>query len=160
MFLRIFRPFLALTADIQVTYFKLNALNPKDPAGPVQPFIPKYRNSYWNHFVLKPKFWFSSTASCSCNIVLPICSFETKCLDGSGDNCPLYEKCDGWPFFFQASRSIINRWDFINILMSSSLLQLPVLMLMLITLLNDGALISIGYDLVRPSPVGSLTASV
>jgi hypothetical protein len=31
--------------------------------------------------------------------------------------------------------------------------QLPVLMLMLITLLNDGALISIGYDLVRPSPV-------
>ncbi len=33
--------------------------------------------------------------------------------------------------------------------------QLPVLMLMLITLLNDGALISIGYDIVRPSPASS-----
>ena len=31
--------------------------------------------------------------------------------------------------------------------------QLPVLMLMLITLLNDGTLISIGYDAVRPSTV-------
>ena len=30
--------------------------------------------------------------------------------------------------------------------------QLPVLMLMLITLLNDGTLISIGYDNVIPNP--------
>ncbi len=30
--------------------------------------------------------------------------------------------------------------------------QLPVLMLMLITLLNDGTLISVGYDNVRHSP--------
>ena len=30
--------------------------------------------------------------------------------------------------------------------------QLPVLMLMLITLLNDGTLISIGYDNVVPNP--------
>ncbi len=30
--------------------------------------------------------------------------------------------------------------------------QLPVLMLMLITLLNDGTLISVGYDRVKPSP--------
>jgi hypothetical protein len=30
--------------------------------------------------------------------------------------------------------------------------QLPVLMLMLITLLNDGTLISVGYDNVKPSP--------
>jgi H+-transporting ATPase len=37
--------------------------------------------------------------------------------------------CQAWPAFF----------------------QLPVLMLMLITLLNDGALISVGYDIVRPS---------
>lgn len=33
-----------------------------------------------------------------------------------------------------------------------SFFQLPVLMLMLITLLNDGTLISIGYDNVKPSP--------
>ena len=33
-----------------------------------------------------------------------------------------------------------------------SFFQLPVLMLMLITLLNDGTLISIGYDRVIPSP--------
>ena len=37
--------------------------------------------------------------------------------------------CEAWPAFF----------------------QMPVLMLMLITLLNDGALISIGYDVVAPS---------
>ena len=34
-----------------------------------------------------------------------------------------------------------------------SYFQMPVLMLMLITLLNDGALISVGYDIVQPSPV-------
>ena len=39
--------------------------------------------------------------------------------------------CQAWPAFF----------------------QLPVLMLMLITLLNDGALISIGYDIVKPNPI-------
>ena len=39
--------------------------------------------------------------------------------------------CQAWPAFF----------------------QLPVLMLMLITLLNDGALISIGYDHVVASPI-------
>lgn len=39
--------------------------------------------------------------------------------------------CQAWPAFF----------------------QLPVLMLMLITLLNDGALISLGYDVVRPSTI-------
>ena len=39
--------------------------------------------------------------------------------------------CQAWPAFF----------------------QLPVLMLMLITLLNDGALISVGYDVVKPSPI-------
>ena len=39
--------------------------------------------------------------------------------------------CQAWPAFF----------------------QLPVLMLMLITLLNDGALISVGYDVVRPSTI-------
>jgi hypothetical protein len=89
-----------------ITYFKLDALNPKDPAGGNPVFDP------------------------GCHIVLPVCTHATKCLDGSGDGCPKYDKCDGWPFFF----------------------QLPVLMLMLITLLNDGALISIGYDLVRPSP--------
>ena len=33
-----------------------------------------------------------------------------------------------------------------------SFFQLPVLMLMLITLLNDGTLISIGYDNVIPNP--------
>lgn len=33
-----------------------------------------------------------------------------------------------------------------------SFFQLPVLMLMLITLLNDGTLISIGYDRVTPNP--------
>jgi H+-transporting ATPase len=33
-----------------------------------------------------------------------------------------------------------------------SFFQLPVLMLMLITLLNDGTLISVGYDYVKPSP--------
>jgi hypothetical protein len=33
-----------------------------------------------------------------------------------------------------------------------SFFQLPVLMLMLITLLNDGTLISIGYDNVVPNP--------
>ena len=37
--------------------------------------------------------------------------------------------CEAWPAFF----------------------QMPVLMLMLITLLNDGALISVGYDVVAPS---------
>ena len=37
--------------------------------------------------------------------------------------------CQPWPAFF----------------------QLPVLMLMLITLLNDGALTSVGYDIVKPS---------
>jgi H+-transporting ATPase len=31
--------------------------------------------------------------------------------------------------------------------------NMPVLMLMLITLLNDGTLISIGYDTVKPSPL-------
>jgi len=41
------------------------------------------------------------------------------------------EVCGSWPAFF----------------------QLPVLMLMLITLLNDGALISVGYDKVTPSPI-------
>mmetsp|Transcript_48954 Transcript_48954/g.78872 ORF Transcript_48954/g.78872 Transcript_48954/m.78872 type:complete len:624 (+) Transcript_48954:2-1873(+) len=41
------------------------------------------------------------------------------------------EMCGSWPAFF----------------------QLPVLMLMLITLLNDGALISVGYDKVTPSPI-------
>jgi H+-transporting ATPase len=39
--------------------------------------------------------------------------------------------CQSWPAFF----------------------QLPVLMLMLITLLNDGALISVGYDTVKPSAI-------
>ena len=43
----------------------------------------------------------------------------------------LVQQCQPWPAFF----------------------QLPVLMLMLITLLNDGALISIGYDFVKPSPL-------
>ena len=42
--------------------------------------------------------------------------------------------CTGWPLCF----------------------QLPVLMLMLITLLNDGTLISIGYDNVKPNPVLAL----
>ena len=41
------------------------------------------------------------------------------------------KKCHTWPSFF----------------------QLPVLMLMLITLLTDGALISVGYDIVRPNPI-------
>ena len=40
-------------------------------------------------------------------------------------------KCHTWPAFF----------------------QLPVLMLMLITLLTDGALISVGYDIVKPNPI-------
>ena len=40
-------------------------------------------------------------------------------------------KCHTWPSFF----------------------QLPVLMLMLITLLTDGALISVGYDIVKPNPI-------
>ena len=44
---------------------------------------------------------------------------------------PTYQICEEWPFYF----------------------QLPVLMIMLITLLNDGALISIGYDNVVPSTV-------
>ena len=34
-----------------------------------------------------------------------------------------------------------------------SFFQLPVLMLMLITLLTDGALISVGYDIVKPNPI-------
>jgi hypothetical protein len=34
-----------------------------------------------------------------------------------------------------------------------SFFQLPVLMLMLITLLTDGALISVGYDIVKPNPM-------
>ena len=42
----------------------------------------------------------------SCQIVLPICSQVSKCLDGTDDECKGpdgkgYEKCDGWPFFFQ-----------------------------------------------------------
>jgi len=97
----------------QVTFFHLNALSPKEPskAAPASEGVIDF----------KP----------GCKIVLPICTKSTKCLDGSEEKCPEYEKCDGWPFFF----------------------QLPVLMLMLITLLNDGALISIGYDNVRPSPI-------
>eukprot|EP00292_Cryptomonas_paramecium_P001673 CAMPEP_0113686260 /NCGR_PEP_ID=MMETSP0038_2-20120614/15178_1 /TAXON_ID=2898 /ORGANISM="Cryptomonas paramecium" /LENGTH=1123 /DNA_ID=CAMNT_0000606537 /DNA_START=21 /DNA_END=3392 /DNA_ORIENTATION=- /assembly_acc=CAM_ASM_000170 len=65
-----------------------------------------------------------------CNIELPICEKSTDCINGKVGPCPEYDKCDGWPHFF----------------------QLPVLMLMLITLLNDGALISIGYDFVKPNP--------
>eukprot|EP00961_Rhodomonas_salina_P056906 765012-Rhodomonas_salina.1 len=68
-----------------------------------------------------------------CDIVLPICSKSTKCDDehrrnGDGE-CTEHEVCEAWPKFF----------------------QLPVLMLMLITLLNDGTLIAIGYDKVTAS---------
>jgi len=65
-----------------------------------------------------------------CDIVLPICSKTTECDDASGgEACDEHEVCEPWPKYF----------------------QLPVLMLMLITLLNDGTLIAIGYDKVVPS---------
>jgi len=73
----------------------------------------------------------SASFDIGCNILLPICKDSTTCPINGTDGCPPYQKCDAWPFFF----------------------QLPVLMLMLITLLNDGALISIGYDFVKPSPI-------
>jgi len=68
-------------------------------------------------------------------IVLPIC--EATDIDAGADadegdmpyDMPYDIICQPWPAFF----------------------QLPVLMLMLITLLNDGALISVGYDIVKPS---------
>ena len=52
---------------------------------------------------------------------------SSKCLQDASGNC--FRATVSWPDFF----------------------QLPVLMLMLITLLNDGTLIAIGYDSVKPS---------
>jgi hypothetical protein len=49
-------------------------------------------------------------------------------------------------------RKIIFMRSFRANLCPTFFFQLPLLMLMLITLLNDGALISVGYDIVRPSP--------
>ena len=101
----------------------------------------------------------SRIAGCE-SIVLPICSklggghrrrpqrrgvggFATPKDDNPGYDASVFEShqedeeshemvsCQSWPNFF----------------------QLPVLMLMLITLLNDGALISVGYDIVQPSPI-------
>jgi hypothetical protein len=65
-----------------------------------------------------------------CNIMLPICEDKIKYIEEGGDGVTRFV-CQSWPAFF----------------------QLPVLMLMLITLLNDGALISIGYDSVVPNPI-------
>ena len=65
-----------------------------------------------------------------CKIMLPICEDKIKYIENGGDGVTRFV-CQSWPAFF----------------------QLPVLMLMLITLLNDGALISIGYDSVVPNPI-------
>jgi len=76
-----------------------------------------------------------------CDIVIPICETKTQPYDTEGnkfgkdkdgkDIRKPVQKCHPWPSFF----------------------QLPVLMLMIITLLTDGALISIGYDIVKPNPI-------
>ena len=65
-----------------------------------------------------------------CKIMLPICEKMIEEIENGGDGVTRFV-CQSWPAFF----------------------QLPVLMLMLITLLNDGALISIGYDSVVPNPI-------
>jgi len=80
-------------------------------------------------------FDIASDFDAGCGIRLPICSKSTACDDASfterrsGGECAEHEVCEPWPKFF----------------------QLPVLMLMLITLLNDGTLIAIGYDRVTAS---------
>jgi hypothetical protein len=72
-----------------------------------------------------------------CDLVLPVCSKKSSCeldrhrrsAEEKHEDCHDVEVCEPWPKFF----------------------QLPVLMLMLITLLNDGTLIAIGYDRVIAS---------
>jgi len=75
--------------------------------------------------------------SAGCSITLPICSTLNNWIGSASapagwgtTPASSYVQCEGWPFYF----------------------QLPVLMIMLITLLNDGALISIGYDNVIANP--------
>jgi len=125
---------ISVTTTTTSTY--ISVLSPSTTSGSKQVSTSTSVQNYYKIDAMNPgnplsKFY-GITWSPGCNITLPICNTLTTWI-GTGtppSGVPSYVQCEGWPFYY----------------------QLPVLMIMLITLLNDGALISIGYDNVVANP--------